>query len=96
VRNKMAALRVAESKTPHPFERCFTTLADYSPERAIGALSDAVRAEKQGMNAYDWIQEALPEAELKRAFAFGTVGELYRSYSRGQEYSRFKGTLRAA
>jgi hypothetical protein len=48
------------------------------------------------MNAYDWIQEALPEAELKRAFAFGTVGELYRSYSRGQEYSRFKGTLRAA
>jgi hypothetical protein len=78
VRNKMAALRVAESKTPHPFERCFTTLADYSPERAIGALSDAVRAEKQGMNAYDWIQEALPEAELKRAFAFGTVGCLRR------------------
>jgi hypothetical protein len=92
---KSAALRVPDSKQ-HPFEHCFTTLADYSPEKAIGALCEAVHAGKRGMSAYAWVQEALPGAELKPAFALGTVGELYRSYSRGQEYSRYKGTLRAA
>jgi hypothetical protein len=95
VSNKTAALRIADFKQ-HPFACYFIELANYSPGQAFEALSEAVRAEKRAMNAYDWIQEALPGAELKPAFAFGTVGELYRSYSRGQEYLRFKGTLRAA
>jgi len=95
VRKQTAALRLTELKQ-HPFAHYFLTLASFSPGQALEALSAAVRAEKRAMNAYDWIQEALPGAELKPAFAFGTVGELYRTYSRGQEYVRFKGTLRAA
>lgn len=93
--DKTAALRLTEFKQ-HPFAHYFTTLASYSPAQALVALGEAIRADKRAMNAYDWVQEALPGAELKPAFAFGTVGELYRSYSRGQEYLRFKDTLRAA
>ncbi|MBC8737031.1 hypothetical protein F6X40_09440 [Paraburkholderia sp. UCT31] len=88
------ALRATEVKQ-HPLQHCFHNLAEYSPDKALGALTEAVHAEKRGMNAYDWVQEALPGAELKPAFAFGTVGELYRNYSRGQEYNRFKQTLRS-
>ncbi|MFL9866942.1 hypothetical protein PQR67_22425 [Paraburkholderia fungorum] len=47
------------------------------------------------MNAFDWITDALPGATLKPALAFGTVGELYRSYTRPAELGRLKGVLRA-
>ena len=93
--SKTAALRLTELKQ-HPFAHYFITLANYSPAQALEALSEAIRAEKRAMNAYDWVQETLPGAELKPAFAFGTVGELYRNHSRGQEYVRFKETLRVA
>ncbi len=40
------------------------------------------------IDAYDWIMQALPGATLKPALAFGTVGELYRSYTRPAESDR--------
>jgi hypothetical protein len=42
------------------------------------------------MNAYDWITQALPGATLKPAHAIGTVGELYRSFTRPAEFGRLK------
>jgi hypothetical protein len=47
------------------------------------------------MNAYDWITQALPGATLKPALAFGTVGELYRSYTRPAEFGRLKEVWRS-
>jgi hypothetical protein len=64
-------------------------------EKALIALTDAVHAEQRDMNAYDWITQALPGATLKPALAFGTVGELYRSYTRPAEFGRLKEVWRS-
>ncbi|MFM0736280.1 hypothetical protein PQQ51_03390 [Paraburkholderia xenovorans] len=47
------------------------------------------------MNALTWITDALPGATLKPALAIGTVGELYRTYTRPAELGRLKSVLRA-
>lgn len=74
----------------HPFESCFMDLGHHSADAALIALTDAVHAEQRDMNAYDWIRQALPGATLKPALAIGTVGELYRSYTRPAEFGRLK------
>ncbi|HEY1999117.1 hypothetical protein [Paraburkholderia sp.] len=74
----------------HPFENCFVDLGGHSADKALIALTDAVHAAQRDMNAYDWITQALPGATLKPALAFGTVGELYRSYTRPAELGRLK------
>lgn len=79
----------------HPFESLFVDLGGHSADKALTALTDAVHAERRDMNAYDWIRQALPGATLKPAHAFGTVGELYRSYTRPAEFGRLKGVWRA-
>lgn len=89
----MAGLRVV-SATKHPFESCFVDLGGYSAEMALAALTTAVHAAQREMNAFEWISDALPGATLKPALAFGTVGELYRSYTRPTELGRLKGVLR--
>jgi hypothetical protein len=78
----------------HPFERVFVDLGDHSADKALVALTNAIHAQQREMNAYDWITQALPGATLKPAFAFGTVGELYRSYTRPAEFDRLKGVWR--
>lgn len=90
---RMAALRV-EAATRHPFENCFVDLGGYSAEMALAVLTAAVHAAQRDMNAFDWVSNALPGATLKPALAFGTVGELYRSYTRPAELGRLKGVLR--
>ena len=82
-----------EPATKHPFESCFVDLGGYSAERALTVLTAAVHAAQREMNAFDWITDALPGATLKPALAFGTVGELYRSYTRPAELGRLKGVL---
>lgn len=89
----MAELR-AEATTKHPFEDCFIDLGGYSAEMALAMLTAAVHAALREMNAFDWVSDALPGATLKPALAFGTVGELYRSYTRPTELGRLKGVLR--
>ncbi|MEW6339117.1 MAG: hypothetical protein AB1704_00315 [Pseudomonadota bacterium] len=79
----------------HPFENCFVDLGSHSADKALIALTDAVHAEQRDMNAYDWITQALPGATLKPALAFGTVGELYRSYTRPAEFGRLKEVWRS-
>ena len=79
----------------HPFESCFMDLGSHSADKALIALTDAVHAEQRDMNAYDWITQALPGATLKPAHAFGTVGELYRSYTRPAEFGRLKNVWRS-
>lgn len=74
----------------HPFESCFVDLGKHSADKALIALTHAVHAEQREMNAYDWIAQALPGATLKPALAIGTVGELYRSYTRPAEFGRLK------
>lgn len=88
------ALRT-RSSAKHPFESLFVDLGVHSADTALMALTDAVHAEQREMNAYDWIVQALPGATLKPAFAFGTVGELYRSYTRPAELGRLKGLPRS-
>ncbi|TDY26146.1 hypothetical protein E2553_05935 [Paraburkholderia dipogonis] len=91
---RKSALHV-ESITKHPFESCFVDLGGHSAERALTVLTAAVHAAQREMNAFDWITHALPGATLKPALAFGTVGELYRSYTRPAELGRLKGVLRS-
>jgi len=79
----------------HPFESCFVALGEHSADQALIALTAAVHAESCDMNAYDWIVQALPGATLKPALAIGTVGELYRSYTRPAEFDRLKGIRRS-
>ena len=79
----------------HPFESCFVDLGHHSADAALNALTDAVHAEKRDMNAYDWITWALPGATLKPALAIGTVGELYRSFTRPAEFGRLKNVWRS-
>lgn len=81
-------LRAAPGK--HLFANCFVDLGGHSADKALIALTDAVHAEQRDMNAYDWITQALPGATLKPALAFGTVGELYRSFTRPAELGRLK------
>ncbi|RDK02045.1 hypothetical protein [Paraburkholderia lacunae] len=90
---RKSALHV-ETATKHPFEDCFVDLGGHSAERALTVLTAAVHAALREMNAFDWITDALPGATLKPALAFGTVGELYRSYTRPAELGRLKGVLR--
>ncbi|MGF6771689.1 hypothetical protein P3T18_004176 [Paraburkholderia sp. GAS199] len=84
----------AGGATKHPFESCFVDLGGYSAERALSLLTAAVHASQREMNALDWITGALPGATLKPALAIGTVGELYRTYTRPAELGRLKGVLR--
>ncbi|TDG23197.1 hypothetical protein EYW47_14775 [Paraburkholderia silviterrae] len=84
-----------ETATKHPFESCFIDLGGHSAERALTVLTAAVHAAQREMNAFDWITDALPGATLKPALAFGTVGELYRSYTRPAELFRLQGVRRA-
>lgn len=79
----------------HPFESLFVDLGEHSADKALIALTDAVHAEQRDMNAYDWVTQALPGATLKPALAIGTVGELYRSYTRPAEFGRLKGVWRS-
>jgi hypothetical protein len=79
----------------HPFEQCFTDLGSHSADAALTALTLAIHAAQRDMNAYDWITQALPGATLKPALAFGTVGELYRSYTRPAEFGRLKEVWRS-
>jgi hypothetical protein len=69
-------------------------MGSYSVNEALEALGEAVLVDRS-VNAYDWVQAALPGAALLPAFAFGTVGELSNSFSRGQEFKRFITTVRA-
>lgn len=78
----------------HPFENLFLDLGNHSADRALAALTVAMGAEQRHMNAYDWISQALPGATLKPALAFGSVSELYRSYTRPEEFERLKSTRR--
>lgn len=91
---RKTALHV-ETPAKHPFENCFVDLGGHSAERALSALTAAVHAAQREMNAFAWIEEALPGATLKPALAFGTVGELYRSYTRPAEFGRLKSVWRA-
>ena len=91
---RKSALHI-ESSAKHPFESCFVDLGGHSAERALSALTAAVHAAQREMNAFTWLAEALPGATLKPALAFGTVGELYRSYTRPAEFGRLKSVWRA-
>lgn len=91
---RKSALHI-ESQAKHPFESCFVDLGGHSAERALSALTAAVHAAQREMNAFVWLEEALPGATLKPALAFGTVGELYRSYTRPAEFGRLKQVWRA-
>lgn len=92
---RKSTLYVESATKKHPFENCFVDLGGHSAERALTALTAAVHAAQREMNAFDWIADALPGATLKPALAFGTVGELYRSYTRPAELGRLKGVLRS-
>ena len=81
------ALRTA-ANSKDPFESLFIDLGEHSADKALLALTNAVNAAKRDMNAHDWISGALPGATLKPAFAIGTVGELYRSFTRPAEFAR--------
>ena len=89
----LALRAVANSKDP--FESLFVDLGEQSAGKALLALTDAIHAEQQDMNAFEWISSALPGATLKPAFAIGTVGELYRSFSRPAEFARLNGLRRS-
>ena len=80
-------LRVV-SKAKDPIESLFLDLGEHSADQALLALTNAMHAEQRDMNAHEWICGALPGATLKPALAFGTVGELYRSFSRPAEFAR--------
>jgi hypothetical protein len=83
-----------EKTATHPFESCFLDLGGHSAERALAALTAAIHAAQREVNAFDWIERALPGTTLKPALAFGTVGELYRAYTRPAELGRMKGVMR--
>ena len=85
--DRVAALHTA-GISRDPFQNLFIGLGDHSADKALLALTDAVHADQRDMNAYEWITQALPGATLKPAFAFGTVGELYRSFTRPEELAR--------
>jgi hypothetical protein len=88
------ALRTTTAER-HLLENLFVDFGDHSADKALIALTDAIRAGQRDMNAYDWITRVLPGATLKPALAFGTVGELYRSYTRHAEFGRLKAVWRA-
>jgi hypothetical protein len=94
LRSKTPALHTS-SPAKHLFESCFVDLSNHSAEKALHALTDAVHGRQRDMNAYDWIAHALPGATLKPALAIGTVGELYRLYTRQAELGRLKGLCRS-
>ncbi|CAG9243583.1 conserved hypothetical protein [Paraburkholderia caribensis] len=77
------------------FERLFIDLGEHSAHKALLLLTDAIHCQQRDMNAYDWLSSALPGATLKPAFAFGTVGELYRSFSRPAEFARLNALRRS-
>lgn len=88
----------ASRTTGHPgdsFERLFIDLGEHSAHKALLLLTDAIHCQKREMNAYDWLSSALPGATLKPAFAFGTVGELYRSFARPAEFARLNALRRS-
>jgi hypothetical protein len=88
------ALR-AVANPKDPFESLFIDLGEHSADKALLALTDAMHAQQRDMNAYEWILSALPGATLKPAFAIGTVGELYRSFTRPAEFARLNSLHRS-
>ncbi|MDE1180195.1 hypothetical protein [Paraburkholderia sp.] len=72
----------------------FVDLGSHSPDKALEALTLAMREQRRDMNAYEWLSQALPGATLKPALAFGSIGELYRSYTRPAEFERLKNIRR--
>ncbi|TCF96562.1 hypothetical protein BZM26_36950 [Paraburkholderia strydomiana] len=91
----MLALSRYPSRTKHPFENLFVDLGSHSPDKALAALTAAMREELRDMNAFEWLSQALPGATLKPALAFGSVSELYRSYTRPAEFERLKTVCRS-
>jgi hypothetical protein len=89
----LTVLRCA-SPTGHPIEELFIDLGRHSPNVALAALTTAVQEERCDMNAYEWLNRALPGAILKPALAFGSIAELYRSYTRPEESMRLKSIRR--
>ncbi len=89
---RLASRVVPQPKTP--FEGLFIDLGEHSAEKALLALTHAVHAQQRDMNAHEWIAVALPGATLKPALAIGTVGELYRSFSRPAEFARLNNLRR--
>jgi hypothetical protein len=83
----MLTLSHSPSRTRHPFENLFVDLGSHSPDQALAALTAAMREELRDM-------KALPGATLKPALAFGSVSELYRSYTRPAEFERLKSVYR--
>ncbi|EEA03455.1 hypothetical protein BH160DRAFT_1310 [Burkholderia sp. H160] len=84
----------AVSYSKDPLEDLFLDLGEHSANRVLLALTSAIHGEQRDMNAHEWICGALPGATLKPALAFGTVGELYRSFSRPAEFARLSGLRR--
>jgi hypothetical protein len=90
----MLTIEHAPSRTRHPFENLFIDLGKHSPDKALAALTAAIREQRCDMNAFEWLSQALPGATLKPALAFGSISELYRSYTRPAEFERLKSVLR--
>jgi hypothetical protein len=90
----MLTISRSPSRTRHPFENLFVDLGSHSPDKALEALTAAMREELRDMNAFEWLSQALPGAILKPALAFGSVSELYRSYTRPAEFERLKSVCR--
>jgi hypothetical protein len=94
-RRCMLSLSNIQKRARHPFETLFVDLGRHSPDKALALLTVAMREEPRDTNAYEWITRVLPGATLKPALAFGSIGELYRSYTRPAEFERLKHILRA-
>ncbi|MBC8752247.1 MULTISPECIES: hypothetical protein [Paraburkholderia] len=90
----MLTISRSPNRTRHPFEKLFVDLGSHSPDKALAALTSAMQEERRDMNAFEWLSQALPGATLKPALAFGSVSELYRSYTRPAEFERLKGVRR--
>jgi len=90
---RAAATRVA-GQSRDPIGSFFLDLGEHTVDKALLLLTDAIHAEHQHVSAYEWLLNALPGATLKPAFAFGTVGELYRSFSRSAEFARLSALRR--
>jgi hypothetical protein len=88
----VAQRAVANSKDP--LESLFIDMGEHSANVALIALTHAIQSQQRDMNAHEWISQALPGATLKPALAFGTVGELYRSFSRPAEFARLSSLRR--
>ncbi len=90
---RSAVPRVTECHSD-ALKRLFIDLGGHSAHKALQVLTNAIHCQQRDMNAYDWLSSALPGATLKPALAFGTVGELYRSFARPAEFARLNALRR--